>query len=1168
MSESAATPTLSTKSSQPPPPTYAAMAKRRSSTPDPKRTSSQISPSVREKSAKRNGHSIQHNRRVKQGDDNVDEGDKKESASNDLTPPPNLKKQSSMKHFFASKVTPTKSTTSSNDEVTEHDEDEEIVFDDYVEANSEGYENESEEMQSHSDDAEEGDNPDGYTDDDNQSEGSHQNTDEEEEAEILESSDEDQYVLKSREEDGENWGQDITDIRQEIKDMANTDTENSAQEYSDDSNQYASLSDDEDEEEDEDVDTDVDRDEEESQVEEKKRNPKDGNEVKSAEEDFEVNSISDHQLQNVLDQQLAKDNKNKNNKQSINNSSKKNKGTNKTVTENQPAATTDNNSNDNEGNEIDASSVNTEKAGVNKKNNTTSTSKSSKKKKNQQSSLDKFCRSLTSNYKGTKGKTSTKSKSSSTNINGVAANKNQKQQDIILNPQPPAPTEEDDANSVNSDATTHQMTIEEANEIHAPKSTRFQLSIPIQSAEAAAMSALIVQGKKEVPNFGSLVIQGIKDCLTEIKSIDKEALIISWKESKDFTCLALDDPFPTTTSEITKYFNGYRPTSNNKNKMFRATIKMRIKHNQPLESFLSSMGEWASSVGVTFKTTILQAENPVVVGWLAYTSAFTDVARIKTLLSYASDFEWGLRLQPISETDSKTEYRKRTKALMALVDRPNLGKATKVIQSLFVTRDISKHGNIRNYCNTFPFYPIEKRVSSQSHNRTAFNTMRTRQTLHQNIIKGQFETFISGGTMGIDVAIFDHPKVKQKVSFRQIVMSIESQTERKKQLDLGLKPKFRPLFHSFDYTPNSRAVWFDNVPGPGGSGHIFSFSAGNEPEAQEMIRGIGVWCVTELGQEEKFERILSIDHWTGLEGWQWVKIESRFITVQSRLMLETMLDDENYAIIEAANELIEAEIAEEKKKKKELEQQQKKEASTNKKASKGNKFVNQLYKEAQEELTKSKSNHIPSPATQDIGARIAERKMMKMQDTQLNPDEDESIQNGLQEVESPSNNAPMDIKGQILECDDNDNLSTTSSITEQSYQGIPLENNEESNQECDGDSKDDNSIQSATASIRTFNDCTLEKIFEDNKDKSVEETSQLAQSMLNHLLKKQLLKAQQMIEAKIQQRLEKGNKMDEKEDQVLTVQGEKPGPDHDNSNKHNVTDDEGPGGSQPTGDEE
>ena len=220
----------------------------------------------------------------------------------------------------------------------------------------------------------------------------------------------------------------------------------------------------------------------------------------------------------------------------------------------------------------------------------------------------------------------------------------------------------DDINSINSDTTTHhRMTKEEANNIVPPRCTpRFQLQEPVQAEDAGKMSAQIVNSSKDVPTSGSqILLEAIKSCLKEMRSFDERCIIISWKDRKTFDHIApndFDKNFPTTTAKITKFFPRYRPTTSNKNKNFCATIKMRVATSRPLATFTKNMTEWASTNGLTFKKTVIQAENPAVVGWLVYSSSFTDEIKLRKILSTALDIEWGFRTQNVTKTDSALNF--------------------------------------------------------------------------------------------------------------------------------------------------------------------------------------------------------------------------------------------------------------------------------------------------------------------------------------------------------------------------------------------------------------------------------------------------------------------------------------------------------------------------------
>ena len=663
------------------------------------------------------------------------------------------------------------------------------------------------------------------------------------------------------------------------------------------------------------------------------------------------------------------------------------------------------------------------------------------------------------------------------------------------------PVREDDINSIHSDTTTHNLTQEEANTIIAPKSNRFQLQVTVQAEDAAKLSAQIVNGDKEIPTSASQIVDAIKSCLNEIKSIDADCKIISWKESTKFEHMSPEDDFPITTSEITKFFPGYRPTSSNKNKQFRATIKMRLATTKNQSIFLEHMSDWAYTNGLSFKPTVIQAENPSIVGWLVYSSSFTDEMKLRKILSSALDIEWGFRTQNVTKADSNLDFRNRIKALFILVDKKYVGAAITTAQSIFVTQAAN---NIRNYRSNFLFFPIEDRVSGKT-NMEKFKIMIARQKVHSESIRGEFETFIEAD---IDDPIYNHPDEPNKpISLRQMIMSIPCQTAMEYDSQFLAKdeePTFQPLFHSLDFTINSKAKWFNGYPGPGGAGHIFTYYEENQGEALEMISGLGIYLIQHFEQKEKFAKAFGIDHWQGNDGWIWMRNEKRFITTQSRMILENLLEDSNKAIRIKADAIMAMEIQEE-------QEQQKKEATTakakqeknkNKKQKQVEKLVRQKYKEAEKELNQSKkSDGIESIDMKDLSKMIMRQKKFELKKKQFRSNDEASIEANT--LIAPSNEKPSS----SLEFN-KDDLSTTSSITENSL----LDQLESHLRAGDNQEDQDNeSTQSITSSLKSFNNITIEQIFAENPGKSPEEAQAIATKMLEHAVTKQLQKGQQLI---------------------------------------------------------
>lgn len=706
--------------------------------------------------------------------------------------------------------------------------------------------------------------------------------------------------------------------------------------------------------------------------------------------------------------------------------------------------------------------------------------------------------------------------------------------------------EEDDINSINSDTTTHRLSIEEARRIIPPTNYRYQLQITVLPEDAAKVAEAIVGGNQGEASHTATaqIIHGIKECLTAIKKFDDEAMIISWKEGKNFDHMAPDDPFPQTTKEITKFFDGYRSSNSNKNKRFRATIKMRITMRIATAVMTDRMAEWANEHGYTFKPTIIQAEKASVVGWLTYSSSFTDTAMLKFILRSYLPIEWGFRIQTVTNKDKEKEFRHRLKALYIFAEEKKKDEAIAVASEVFKSRPITR---VREYENNFLFLPTEDEVSGQE-NRDTLKMMEVRQQVHSDTITGMFISFIDVGML--DRRIFSgYPYLNNKedksnrLTLRQLIMAIPSQSAKEREapyLKEGEEPSFQPLFHSIDYTLDSKTVWINGKNGPGGSALVLSCYKENLEEAKLMATGMGVHFSTLYPKEEqKFEKVFHVEHWEKNEGWEWIIDENRYITTRSRFVLENLISDTNLAIRMKADEIIAEQMQEEAEKKKKEEESKKKDEKSTKITSKSKKMVQKKYEAAQNELDRNTQAYNASRAQKrdnekSISRRILDKKMFEIKRKQYRREGDD---NSMQSIDLTKEQPAKPFSSNVLEFN-NDDASTTSTITANSTNEINFfTTSDDINKNKPSNGDDSESVQSATSSLKSFNNFTIEQIFQENPNQSAEEKEAMATKMLQHLVTKQLHKGRQLIaQQRMKEAAEKKDEAAEKKDETYNTE--------------------------------
>ena len=669
--------------------------------------------------------------------------------------------------------------------------------------------------------------------------------------------------------------------------------------------------------------------------------------------------------------------------------------------------------------------------------------------------------------------------------------------------------QEDDINTVNSGDTTHDKMSkeEEAREIY-PTNTRYQYIFDIESESLTALKDAFSSKPSEVKErtYSDMVRDEIKAALEEMKRVDKESCIISWKEDIKFSKYDIHtDDFPSATADITKFFPGYRANppnfNNNKNKkrFVPSYIKLRIHHpNVTAEKFESMLSEWAILNSKKFKKTIIQTPNPRTVGWFLYSSSYTDTTYLKKLLREKTGYEWGFRITPITDKDriiggKTTEYKNRAKALTAVVDEKNTAIAFRSASELFLSK--SQTSRFDSFEDRYPFVEVEKKMGDRNE-KEAFSKLVSRQKLHSELLEAQFYPWID---CDIDKKQF-HINSNLKVSLRQLVLTIPKHQQRK-------DAKREALFHGFDFTMNSAEQWFEGSRGPGGAGHIFSYYKSNDGEAQRMIQGLGLYLATHYKRnKEKIARSFSLDHWKASEGWSWNKEDKTFITTESAMLYQNLLNDTNQAMVRASDEKFAEQL--EKKEKEKLRVEKQREEMDYLVATKKYNAIrdkDETYLAASKALEKS--------SLSDMALVIDSKDMQKLKIDEFTKKQFAYDEDSIDIKQLGKGRKTKEKIMDVLACD---NISTTSSLTNNSFAS------DGGNRDDSGENKDDESIASSS-SIKSFNEKYLSQLLEE-AGKDVEDTEELmkvAQSALQMKLKKAMMQGQSMIQKQIQERKEK-----------------------------------------------
>ena len=115
---------------------------------------------------------------------------------------------------------------------------------------------------------------------------------------------------------------------------------------------------------------------------------------------------------------------------------------------------------------------------------------------------------------------------------------------------------------------------------------------------------------------------------TQMEIIDDEAKIISWRNKHNFTFMNTAD-FSEDIADIAKYFNGFRQNMQPERRLY---IKMGIHTPNDPKRILRELRQWTQLYGYTISECMIQADNASYIGWIAYSSYYTDTGKLKEIL--------------------------------------------------------------------------------------------------------------------------------------------------------------------------------------------------------------------------------------------------------------------------------------------------------------------------------------------------------------------------------------------------------------------------------------------------------------------------------------------------------------------------------------------------------
>ena len=121
------------------------------------------------------------------------------------------------------------------------------------------------------------------------------------------------------------------------------------------------------------------------------------------------------------------------------------------------------------------------------------------------------------------------------------------------------------------------------------------------------------------------------------------------------------------------------------------------------------------------------------IGWLLYSSYFTDTEVLKTILESQSDFEWGFKIIPVTNGDKQENWNNRLKALGVFVPASKAEIATTIISDQ-MEASLDSQVEIPDITDKYLFLKPEYMMTTK-HSQMIFKSLAQRQKIHMKMLK-------------------------------------------------------------------------------------------------------------------------------------------------------------------------------------------------------------------------------------------------------------------------------------------------------------------------------------------------------------------------------------------------------------------------------------------------
>ena len=383
----------------------------------------------------------------------------------------------------------------------------------------------------------------------------------------------------------------------------------------------------------------------------------------------------------------------------------------------------------------------------------------------------------------------------------------------------------------------------------------------------------------------------LKKFFEHIKSFDDTSMLIEWTSKNDDSgveAILRPDSLPSAPSDTQKFFDGFKGKDEGP-----VYIRFRIITKFKPEEFKVNCKSWMKTNNCSLIKCPVQSEEAQDIGWLSYTSQFSDQDYIALQLSKVVGHEIGLKLAGIAPSaEADINWKSRTRALIVVTPREKALTAKNILLAKFrEQKNILTGPPPANEIFKFSaLLPLEQDMSKLPNCKTNFGLLLRRHQIYYRRIAAKMVTWI-----GVDL----DKKLKTPkgtTTLRKMILNIYSTDPAKKNVR---------LIQSIDFVEDGSKVYFpdEKRTGAATSGHIFQYFKTLHDEATVMIEGLGVYLGS-VYSPHVMNCSLTINHWQANIGWHWNTQKKVFVTPEETMVQELVKNDAYAGILQVEERLL------------------------------------------------------------------------------------------------------------------------------------------------------------------------------------------------------------------------------------------------------------------------